>query len=54
MESSFSVFSKHKGMKFSAAHFIAHEKEREYLHGHEYRVTIQGFCKEIRLSFILK
>ena len=37
----FAVYSKHKSLSFSAAHFICHEHEREFLHGHNYRVAIE-------------
>ena len=42
MQDSFQVCFKYN---FNAAHFIAHENERETLHGHNYRlkVYLQGF-----------
>jgi len=36
----FSVYTKHKSLAFSAAHFICHKEIREYLHGHNYRVGL--------------
>lgn len=58
MNHSFGVSTKHKTLAFSAAHFICHEEQREYLHGHNYRVGlfIEGMhnpfdCRDNAFSF---